>query len=57
MKRYLCFLLAMLFLLAGCQEEEQLVVDPSITESLVMEVPQLNHGVLEYEKLKVEPWY
>jgi hypothetical protein len=47
----------MLFLLAGCQEEEQLVVDPSITESLVMEVPQLNHGVLEYEKLKVEPWY
>ena len=57
MKRYICLLLAMLFLLAGCQEEEQLVVDPSITESLVMEAPQLNHGVLEYEKLKVEPWY
>ena len=57
MKRYICLLLAMLLLLAGCREEEQLVVDPSITESLVMEVPKLNHGVLEYEKLKVEPWY
>ena len=57
MKRYICLLLAMLCLLAGCQEEEQLAVDPSVTESLVMEVPKLNRGVLEYEKLKVEPWY
>ena len=58
MKRFLCLLAAILFILTGCREEDQLVVDPSVTESLVWEtMPTLTYGRLEYEKLKVEPWY
>ena len=37
-------------LLAGCEE-------PEPVSSLAWEVPQLNYGVLEYEKLSVLPWY
>ena len=56
MKKCISFLFAMLFLLAGCQEQP--VVDPSITESLVWEtMPALTYGQMESEKLKVEPWY
>ena len=57
MKRTVSFFLAILliFAMAGCSEEPP--EDPGITESLAWEVPQLNYGVLEYEKLEVLPWY
>ena len=45
-------MLMTLAMLAGCAEEA-----PAITESMAWEVPQLNYGVLEYEKLEVLPWY
>jgi len=45
-------LLCVMVLLLGCQEEL-----PGITETQEWEVPQLNYGVLEYDKLEVLPWY
>lgn len=59
MKRIIALLLTLLLILAltGCAEE-QIPVDPTITESLVVEEAlPLNHGVLEYEKLTPQPWY
>lgn len=48
-------LAALLLLLPGCQEQAE---DPAITESLHWEtMPALTYGQMEYEKLKVEPWY
>ena len=55
MKRIVPLLLAAL-LLTGCGE--QVPEDTQPAQSIAWEeVPQLNHGVLEYEKLTVEPWY
>ena len=59
MKRTIYFqmfalLCAVMLLLPGCQIEEEA---PGITESLEWEVPQLNYGILEYEKLEMLPWY
>ena len=57
MKRTMSILLVMLMTLAmlsGCQKQDDL---PAITESMEWEVPKLNYGVLEYEKLAVVPWY
>ena len=48
-------LAAVLLLLSGCQAQPE---DPAITESLRWEtMPALTYGRMEYEKLKVEPWY
>jgi len=48
-------LAAVLLLLPGCQAQPE---DPAITESLRWEtMPALTYGQMEYEKLKVEPWY
>ena len=55
MKRTMSILLVMLMTLAmlsGCQKQDDL---PAITESMEWEVPKLNYGVLEYEKLAVVP--
>ena len=55
MKKIILTLLACLIL---CSCGEQQPEEPVITESLVWEeAPQLNHGVLEYEKLTAQPWY
>ena len=57
MKKTICVLLALLMTvlpLAGCSQPEQ---EPEPVSSLAWEVPQLNYGVLEYEKLSVLPWY
>ena len=57
MKKTICVLLALLMAalpLAGCAQPEQ---EPEPVSSLAWEVPQLNYGVLEYEKLSVLPWY
>ena len=53
MKREI-FLFLICLLLVGCQKE----ATPEIGESLVWETaPALSFGVLESEKLTVEPWY
>ena len=55
MKKTVCILTALvlaLLPLAGCAPAE-----PEPPNSLAWEVPQLNYGVLEYEKLEVLPWY
>ena len=57
MKKTICVLLALLMAalpLAGCAQPEQ---ESEPVSSLAWEVPQLNYGVLEYEKLSVLPWY
>ena len=56
MKKTLLSLLLCMVLLCGCGEQQP--EEPVITESIVWDsVPQLNHGVLEYEKLENQPWY
>ena len=56
--RWIASLLAALLLvmLAGCQEE--VPAEPEPSESQLWEtMPALTYGQMEYEKLKVEPWY
>lgn len=49
-------LLLTALLLFGCAQPQP--EEPVITESLVWEeAPQLNHGVLEYDKLTPQPWH
>ena len=52
--RLLALTCVTMLLLSGCHIGEEA---PGITESQEWEVPQLNYGVLEYEKLEVLPWY
>lgn len=57
MKKTICVLLVLLMTalqLAGCAQPEQ---EPEPVSSNIWEVPQLNYGVLQYEKLSVLPWY
>jgi len=52
--RLLALTCVTMLLLSGCHIGEEA---PGITESQEWEVPQLNYGALEYEKLEVLPWY
>ena len=56
MTRIIALLCAVVFCLVGCQQQP--AEDSSITESQLWEnMPVLTYGQMEYEKLKVEPWY
>ena len=53
--RMIALLCVVVLCFAGCQQSEEV---PSITESQIWEtMPALTYGQMEYEKLKVEPWY
>ena len=52
--RILALLLGLLLLLPGCNQEEQPDVIPD--SGAWKDIPQLNFGTLEYEKLSKLPW-